>query len=396
MKCLVAWLLASLLATVAAPLSSAQATKISAPMAFGTGNGNPGVLQSAFTPDGTRVVYVAGQDLSETPELYVAPADGSQPAQKLSGTTATSPDNAVLGFQLGSDGVWAVYHLGRGGLHAVRVDGSAAPISLGAASVYAVVYAITPDGTRVISLQDGATLDVRNLDGSGTPLPLVSGDIAALAFTPDASRVLYLDTVRVAQYFPRRLFSAPLDGSAAPLQLSAAVPPQGSVNSFQIDADGTRAVYLGDQDVAGRKELYSVPVAGGTPVRLNGPLVANGTVTQFGLSAQTNRVVYVARQERSRPDLYSVPIAGGTPVRLHAPLGATAEVLGSLPPFRIAPDGQRVLFTVRPAPSMLLTLYLANVDGTGHERRIDTTIAGPIAWSRDGQHAVFEVERQLG
>ncbi len=383
--------LVSIVPPLVVSLCAAQATKISAPLSFPSGQHGGPVEESALTPDGVRVVYRAGQDFSDVPELYVARTDGSQPVQKLSGTTATTPLNAVLGFQLDHDGTRAVYHLGGGGLYSVRVDGSAAPIGLGSASV----YAITPDDTHVVSLQtNGFALDVRNIDGSGTPLILTTGNVDTLALTPDGSRVVYLQTFSVfvgqTQFFPRRLFSVPIDGSTAAVQLSASGPPNGSVASFRLAASGTHVVYRGDQEVVARDELYSVPVAGGTPVRLNAALFTNGDVTQFDLNASADRAVYVASQERSLPDLYSVPIHGGTPARLDPPLGTSGEVSGIGQAFRISPNGRRVLFSVRPAPGATRALYLANVDGSGNARRLDAALVGPFAWSLDNRLAVYQ------
>ncbi len=378
----------------------AQGTKISAPLKMPSGLLGGPVLESALTPDGARVVFRAPQDFSDLPELYVAPTDGSQPAQKLSGVTATTPQNSVLGFQLGSDGTWAAYHLGGasgefGALYSVRVDGSAAPIALGQANA----YALSPDGTRIACLQGGSTLELRNLDGSGTPVALGTGSIGWIAFTPDGARVVYLQTFSVhldgQQYFPRRLFSVPADGSAPPVQLSASPLLNGSVDSARLSADGARVVYVGGQDALARKELFSVPVAGGAPVRLNGTLFTNGFVTQYGLSADSSRAVYVANQERSQRDLYSVPIAGGTPVRLDPALGTTAAVPGIGTAFKLSPDGRRVLFTIRPAPGVPLALYLANVDGSGSARRLEPQVV-LFSWSPDGRRAIYQASETPG
>jgi hypothetical protein len=60
-------------------------------------------------------------------------------------------------------------------------------------------------------------------------------------------------------------------------------------------------------------ELFIVPSGGGTPVRLNGPLVVDGDVKSEGLqfSPDGSRVLYHADQEtHDVVELFSVPSAG--------------------------------------------------------------------------------------
>jgi hypothetical protein len=59
--------------------------------------------------------------------------------------------------------------------------------------------------------------------------------------------------------------------------------------------------------VDNRFELYSVPIAGGTPVKLNGPLPAGGEVSVFVFSPDSATVVYGADQEvDNRSERYRV------------------------------------------------------------------------------------------
>ena len=101
-------------------------------------------------------------------------------------------------------------------------------------------------------------------------------------------------------------------------------------------------VYRADQDINEVFELYSVPVAGGTPAKLSGALVTNGDVSSdFAISPDSSRVIYKADQDvDNKVELYSVPIGGGSPVKLNMPI-----VDGAVPTYDIAPDSSRVVFT---------------------------------------------------
>jgi len=119
-----------------------------------------------------------------------------------------------------------------------------------------------------------------------------------------------------------------------PDQLNGPLPAGGNVSSglFDLDvvvsADSSRVIYRADQDTDEVFELYSVPIGGGTPTKLNGALAAGGDVNSdldFVVSPDSTRVIYRADQDTNDVfELYSVPIDGGTPTKLN----------GTLPPRR--------------------------------------------------------------
>ena len=78
------------------------------------------------------------------------------------------------------------------------------------------------------------------------------------------------------------VFGVDLDANETPVMLNPAMPlgpVLGDVHEYEISPDGTRTVYLADQDQEGVDELYSVPTRGGaTPVKLNMPLGPFGDV----------------------------------------------------------------------------------------------------------------------
>ena len=95
--------------------------------------------------------------------------------------------------------------------------------------------------------------------------------------------------------------------------------------------------------------LYSVPITGSIPVRLN-PSVDNGMTVhglKFEIGPNSLYVIYGENIDRNAyaldPDLsslYGVPITGGTPARL-SPSGDSGTVTGR---FRISPNGEYVVY----------------------------------------------------
>ena len=215
------------------------------------------------------------------------------------------------------------------------------------------------------------------------------------------------------------LAASPPPATAASHRLSQGLPfSDVTAASAQLSPDGRFAVYIHDATVDEARELWSVRVAGGAPVRLSGLLPGGVTVDSFadqrrqparrlhrrpgdrrpGRALQhphrrPRRVLDPAqrgaagRRRRLRPpdqprqhagrlcrrptggrrfDAWSVPIDGGTPIRLR-PLVTLA---GSRRPRRLrhprsVPTARGSSFTPTSPISTTVDLWSARVDGTG-------------------------------
>jgi hypothetical protein len=175
---------------------------------------------------------------------------------------------------------------------------------------------------------------------------LTSGDTPFL-ISPDGSRVVYLADQQTNEVF--EIYSAPIDGTSAAVKLNGAFVAGGDVEStmdFAVSPEGGHVIYRADQDVDEVFELFSVPVTGGqAPIRLNAALPPGGNVSggSFGFTP-SGQVVYRADQTTDDvTELYVVPIqAGSQPVKLNAPL-----VPGSfVTEFAIAPNGHTLVYVV--------------------------------------------------
>jgi Tol biopolymer transport system component len=119
----------------------------------------------------------------------------------------------------------------------------------------------------------------------------------------------------------------------------------GSVSAFTVSPDGQTAVYIADQETAGRFELYSVPVDGSaSPTKISAGLsfgAGDEGVSAFQISADSAKVVFTADPNLGggSDDIFSVPIDGSaSPVQLSP--GAAAPV----PAFGVGPDSSTVGF----------------------------------------------------
>ncbi len=201
-------------------------------------------------------------------------------------------------------------------------------------------------------------------------------DVNGLAVSPDGQFAVYSHDAELDQ--ARELWSVRIAGGA-PVRLTNPLPGGVGVLAFRISADSQRVVYTVAQEIAGRIELYSIPIAGpeGAWTKLNGELPANGNVGEFRISPDSTRVVYFSRQQNIDQDAWTVPIDGGTPIRLRplVTLAGSRVNYGQDTPL-ISPDSERVLFYANFSNLAYYDVWSAPVDGTGGIVRLtETTVA---------------------
>ncbi|NOT30763.1 MAG: hypothetical protein HOP15_09995 [Planctomycetes bacterium] len=262
-------------------------------------------------------------------------------------------------------------------------------------------FQVAPDGSRVFYRADQDVDEVFELfsvsiDG-GSPLEL-NGPLAAggsvgrefvhnLRVSPGGNRVLYWADQDEDEAF--ELFSVPSDGSQPPVQLNGPLVPGGDVQftptflpaqAFApMTPDGSRVLYVADQEQNEVFELYCAPLDGSQPaVKLSAVLVPGGDVVlstpPFGpnpiwpqVSPDGSSAVYRADQEADDVfELYGVPLDGSRlPLKLNQPLGPDGDVLSAL----ISPDGAWVLYVARLDASGPIELYRVALRGRRPERR---------------------------
>jgi Tol biopolymer transport system component len=167
------------------------------------------------------------------------------------------------------------------------------------------------------------------------------------------------------------LYSAPLDGSAAPVKLSGAIVTSGNVSSFKLSDDGQSAVFFANKDTNGLNEIYSVPIAGGMIAKLSG-------MTQNFLSISSNYVVSgnstrVAFTAFKAPDfvnrVYVVAVGSANPVQVSgAPATSSAgqTFFNSARDPTFSPDSKYILYRTAKA------LYATPVGGGNLNQSLGT------------------------
>jgi Tol biopolymer transport system component len=318
-----------------------------------------------ISPDSSRVVYRADQDTNDVIELYSVPI-GGPPASGIKLNSVLTAGRSVFSFQISRDSSRVVYPADQETdlvyeLYSVPIGGPAAagikinkPNLSSLGSVNYGRFQISPDSSRVVYIIEWVRTGINELysvpiggpAASGIKLNEVltaGGDVHSFQISPDNGRVVYQadqDTNDVLE-----LYSVPIGGPAASgTKLNGILTEGGAVSNYEISPDSSRAVYMADQQTNDVVELYSVPIGGpaASGIKLNVAL-AGGYVITVEISPDSSRVVYIVdRQLDGVEELYSVPIGG--PADSGIKLNGVLTAGGAVSSFEISPDSRWVVY----------------------------------------------------
>jgi Tol biopolymer transport system component len=304
----------------------------------------------AFSPDGTRVLYAADQDINGLFEEYLA-----DPAVPGVTVKVNGPFPATTTLRTGAlfspDGSWILYGADPdtetvSELYVVATanPGTATKVNPPYSGDSDVCnWKFSPDSTRIAYCADEDTAGVQELYlvdigalGVSAKLnpPLVSGgDVeAGFAFSADSSFVAYRADQDTDE--TRELYRVDLASPGVTEKVNSALPDfgggvTGDVFAFRIRPDDLAITYSADQVTNGVIELFEVDVSDpGVSIRVN-PDLAGSTAQPFEYSADGMRLVYAADQDTSgEAELYVVEVAAlGAATKVSSPLvtGGTVQ-----------------------------------------------------------------------
>jgi Tol biopolymer transport system component len=367
----------------AAPIAAlpGSAVKLNDPLATG---GN--VLTVEFSPNSARVVFsVQYEENEEVRNLWSATPDGGD----LDLLVTVPAPRGIRHWQITPNSQYVLYtaDAANGARELWRV-----PLSGGGSTRLTtdippggeiIEFDVSPDSSIVVYSTNRDAIDQWELFqlpvAGGTPDQIsnelgMTHQVRGPTFAPNGSRVVY---TLWAPPSPNELWSVEPDGDGN-VELSGLQVPGGGLEllgAFQISPISNRVVYRAEQQSVGVQELYSVPLAGGADVKLNGPLVDGGDVLRFRITSDGARVAYTGDQEvDGRVDLYSAPIAGGGSVRLsQAPPLTSVDVEA----FEIATGGAGVFYVLSSESLAGYSRHFYSVPIAGGPiHRIDETATG--------------------
>ncbi len=234
-----------------------------------------------FTPDGTQVVFDTGVG------LYLNDVSGGTPRQLdlQSGRgyqTAISPDGQFVAF------------LNSVGLYSLPLSGGDA-IPLSGRDTFSRLRGVSSDSAYILfDLPGTQTLGSVPITG-GPAVQLSEAPVASalVVNSPDAPRAVYQHSSSSGN---RDIYSVKVDGSER-TQLN--VPSAGKVSGDTplITPDG-RFVVFGIEKLGLREEgWYAVSIEGGEPVRITEPQYGNSAIWEARLTPDGSKLLYLADQD---------------------------------------------------------------------------------------------------
>lgn len=194
----------------------------------------------------------------------------------------------------------------------------------------------------------------RQLSPDGEPASRVAW---SPAIDPRGEWVLFVGDVEIAG--AEAVYAMRRNGSE--LHRLSVYGATGSIGGYYFSADGRRVLYLGDLDLDGLQELWSVApsASAASAVKLNVPVVGGG-VTLLQVPEVGDRIAYIAETAGGR-GVWSVPAAGPSSanVRLDPP-AVGDETLQSL---LFRPDGAHVVLQFTDNVAFTTRLFTVPVGG---------------------------------
>ncbi len=334
--------------------------------------------------DGQRVLFEGNQDDEEVYGIFSVPVDG--PASAMVRLNESLLGNSASSLRLTPDGQTALYRAdenaadSREELHAVPVDGSAAPIQLSNGGEVGFNYVMSE--THVVYYRRNALFSVP-LTGPASASVQISptlprGDNVRANFfeiTPDGQTVVF----RIDENSVERVFAAPIDG---PDSEAVAITPVEHDVSEHVLVGNSNIVYDARRSEGGR-ELYSIALNDSSKmaVKLNPEITAeNGSTSTFKVSPDGSRVVFQGTLETDgKSELWSAPIEGpaSETIKLNPPIPSSADVFFD---FIISPDSQRVAYRLDLDRNDVFDLYSIPIEGP---QGSGIKINGPLASGGD-------------
>lgn len=222
-------------------------------------------------------------------------------------------------------------------------------------------------GSAIVYLADQTTPGVFELFlvSSGAKLnpPLQSNrTVTNFSLTPDKTAVVYIADQNNDNVFELFLVNLATPGNS--VKLNGVLQPNGDVVSFAITPDGTSVVYLADQTIDPGNELFQVFFAntGSGGIRLTPTFATGGTVSQFAVTPDSTRVVYLADADTLNvKELYQVAFLNPrNPAKLNTPLGSLAGNR-NVRDFAVSPNGASIVYLADQDNDNVFELYLAQV-----------------------------------
>ncbi len=227
-------------------------------------------------------------------------------------------------------------------------------------------FRISPDSSRLLYVGVPAgetTAQLYSVPSAGGTSIRINAElvgsmrIQSFRISPDSSRVFFAVWDISNTSIPPTFYSAPADGSAAPVQVAADLPND-AVSSYWFSPDSSRIVFTAapkaNPDAA--PSLYTTPSAGG-PSTLLAADITGMELDWWRITPDSAQVVYLRTGAMDRRELYAVAIAGGAPYKLASPPNFSVDMRR----YTLSATGKSVAFLGTDGTEAGSGLYVTNL-----------------------------------
>ena len=254
-----------------------------------------------------------------------------------------------------------------------------------------LLYELTPDNAHIVILEDGYRLVLSDLHGAKTTL--IEGTILNFKITPDGTHIIYKETTTSGN----ELFSIPI-GGGTPQKLNSPLTSGGDVHDYAITPDSNYVVYTADETVDEMVLLFQAPADGSSSrIHLLPPLspTPGRGVESFKITPNSKGVVYNADLlVDGRFDIFSVPIEGGTNRQLNFGMINDGDVFT----YEITPNSLGVIMIMDYYADLVNELFAVLIDGSWGVKLNDTLVEGGDVYrfviSPDSQGVVYLADQE--
>ncbi|QDS97233.1 TolB-like translocation protein [Adhaeretor mobilis] len=258
-----------------------------------------------ISPDGQTILFAHDGNSTASNTIYTMPITG-EGSSAFTGLLGAAPNLASPGdgsshpIYSGTDVFFLNNNAGFGG-------------SIPTFPASPVPYDGSPDWDMIYKRNSAGTVTAVTAPGDGD----IDGGLFAV--TPNGSSIVYApdNPVRVGTdksgIRPKLFTISTSGGTSTEIPLTATAHDFTIANQLQVTPNGQNVLFIGDYETIGKNELFSVPLAGGTPTRISDDLYWAGDVSSFAIAPSGTHVAYAAGQNNgANHELFQTPITGGT------------------------------------------------------------------------------------
>ena len=331
------------------------------------------VVEFNWSPDGFRIAYLADDVIDGRFELYTNLSQGGDNV-KVSGDLP--PGGRVQAFEWAPDSSLIAYTADQNILGEFELfstpDTEADPARVSRQILPndgdVTEFGWSPGSIRIAYLSDQRSsgefeLFITNLRAGGGNVQISGGGVNVLEFAwaPD------LANESIAYSTERAIFTASPEEADSGIQVTPALPIDGSIADFAWAPNSSRIAYRADQDFFGDIELFTVRPDSSNNIQISGALVTGGDVTDFVWSPDSNFIAYRANQDSVL--IFELYVATPDVSESDTKVSGDMILTGSVEPiFSWSPDSARVAYRANQITANAIELFTSTPDGQTNDR----------------------------